>query len=88
MPIYTLKNKDTGEIFEKRLSIAEYNDYLKLNSNIERYYTSIPNVADSTRLMDGQKPPADFQKYVIGRMKASIPQNTLGNRKYSIPTEI
>lgn len=88
MPIYTLKNKDTGEIFEKRLSIVDYNEYLKDNPTIERYYTSMPNVADSTRLMDGQKPPADFQKYVIGRMKASIPQNTLADRKYSVPTEI
>ena len=40
MPIYSLKNKDTGEIFEKMMKISDYEQYLKDNPNIERYFNS------------------------------------------------
>ena len=34
MPTYTFKNKDTGEVFDKIMKIAEKPEYLKDNSNI------------------------------------------------------
>jgi hypothetical protein len=86
MPIYSLKNKETGEIFEKMMKISEYTEYLQQNLNIERYFESVPLLADPIRL-GVTKPPADFQKNIIGRMKSSIPENTLGDRKYQIPKE-
>lgn len=86
MPIYTLKNKETNEIFEKTMSISSYEEYLKQNPLIERYYDSTPIIGDPIRL-GVKKPPSDFQKNVIGRMKESIPGNTLHDRKFSIPKE-
>jgi hypothetical protein len=35
MPLYDFKNKDTGETFEKMMSIAAKEEYLKENPNIE-----------------------------------------------------
>ena len=35
MPLYDFKNKDTGEVFEKMMSIAAKEEYLKENPNIE-----------------------------------------------------
>jgi hypothetical protein len=35
MPLYDFKNKDTGEIFEKFMSIAAKEEYIKENPNIE-----------------------------------------------------
>ena len=86
MPIYSLRNKETGEIFEKIMKIAEYQEYLKENSNIERYFDSVPIFGDPVRL-GVMKPPADFQKHIIGRIKDSVPGNTLGDRKFQIPRE-
>jgi hypothetical protein len=86
MPIYSLKNTVTGEIFEKMMKIAEYVEYLKENPNVERYHDTAPIYGDPVR-MGVLKPPADFQKHIIGRMKASIPGNTLSDRKFQIPKE-
>ena len=86
MPIYPLKNTETDEIFEKVMKIAEYEQYLIDNPHIKRYYTDTASIGDAVRLGIRQ-PPADFQKYIIGRMKDSIPGNTLHDRKYQIPKE-
>jgi hypothetical protein len=89
MPTYTLKNSDTEEIFEKTMKIAEYEEYMKENTNISRYYDTSPLVCDPTRLggTSASKGDPTFQKYIIGRMKASLPGNTLNDRKFQIPRE-
>jgi len=86
MPLYSLKDKNTGEVFDKLLKISEYEQYLLDNPHIERYYESAPTLGDSVRL-GIKKPPADFMKGVVGRMKESIPGNTLHDRKFNIPKE-
>ena len=86
MPIYPLRNTETGEVFEKIMKIAEYEEYLKENPHIVRYFDSAPSFGDPVRL-GVKKPPADFMKNVIGRMKESIPGNTLHDRKFQIPKE-
>jgi hypothetical protein len=35
MPLYDFRNKDTGEVFEKFMSISAKEEYLKENPNIE-----------------------------------------------------
>jgi hypothetical protein len=35
MPLYDFKNKDTGEVFEKMMSISAKEEYLAANPNIE-----------------------------------------------------
>ncbi len=86
MPIYTLRDKETQEIFERTMKISEYEVFMEENPNFERYYNTMPLIGDSVRL-GIKKPPSDFQKNIIGRMKDSIPGNTLGDRKFSIPKE-
>ena len=86
MPIYTLKNKETGEIFEKTMKISDYTVFLEQNPDIERYFDCAPSMGDSVKL-GLKKPPSDFMKGVIGRMQSSIPGNTLHDRKFSIPRE-
>lgn len=86
MPIYPLRNKETGEIFEKIMKIADYEIFMKENPNIERYFDTAPIFGDPVR-MGIVKPPSDFQKHIIGRMKESIPGNTLSDRKFQIPRD-
>jgi len=89
MPIYTLKNKITGELFEKNLSISSYEQYMKENSDIERYYSSVPSLADPIRL-GIRKPDAAFEKHVIGRMKEKLKgqNHTLDSKKFNVSKEI
>lgn len=86
MPIYSLKNKETGEVFDKMMKISDYEQYLTDNPHIERYFESSATLGDSVRL-GIKKPPADFMKGIVGRMKSSIPGNTLHDRKFQIPKE-
>ena len=54
MPTYTFKNKDTGEVFDKIMKIAEKPEYLKDNSNIEAVLTAPHFVGDHIiKKMDG-----------------------------------
>ena len=46
MPTYTFKNKDTGEVFDKIMKIAEKPEYLKDNPNIEAVLTAPNFVGD------------------------------------------
>jgi len=39
MPIYTLRNKDTGEEFEQSMMISELDTYLEENPNVEQIIT-------------------------------------------------
>ena len=54
MPTYTFKNKDTGEVFDKIMKIAEKPEYLKDNPNIEAVLTAPNFVGDHIiKKMDG-----------------------------------
>jgi len=41
MPLYTFHNKETDEIWTEMMSISQKEDFLKENSNIEQYLTSM-----------------------------------------------
>ena len=54
MPTYTFKNKDTGEVFDKVMKIAEKPEYLENNPNIEAVLTAPNFVGDHIiKKMDG-----------------------------------
>lgn len=86
MPYYTFRNKKTGKTFVESMKIAEREEYLKKNPNLEQVFGSM-NVVDAV-LVGIKKPPVDFQKNVIGRIKESVPKNNMGYSRYSIPKEI
>lgn len=85
MPTYDMIDEKTGEIFEIQMSIAEMEEYLKKNKHIKQAVTRM-TLGDSVRL-GITKPPADFQKGVIGRMKEKIHGNSLRNSKFNVPRE-
>lgn len=87
MPTYSFRNKDTMEEFEENMKIAEKEEYLKNHPEIEQIFTKV-NIVDPMAI-GVLKPPSDFQKGVIGRMKAALPKNNIGKySRWSIPKEI
>jgi hypothetical protein len=85
MPIYTFENTKTGEEFELEMKIAEKDVYLKKNKNIIQTITHM-NIGDSVR-MGITKPPSDFSKYILGRIKDKVPGATAIERRHNIPRE-
>ena len=92
MPTYQFKDKESGEIFEHRMSYTILEDFKKDNPNLEIYISAqnLPVFSDAGRMsvpgtMTARK---DFEQGVIQRMKDTIPGNTLGkSHKTKMPRE-
>jgi hypothetical protein len=91
MPSYDFLNKNTGEIEEHRMSYTVYDQFLIDNPHLERYHSAenLPIMSDGVRMnVPGMgKPDSTFEKYVINRMKETIPGNTMGGHKTKTPRE-
>jgi hypothetical protein len=73
MPLYDFRNKDTGEVFEKMMSISAKEEYLKENPNIEAML-GMNALIDPVRL--GLRRPDQGFKEVLQR----IDEKTAGSR--------
>jgi hypothetical protein len=89
--IYTFLNKNTSEIEEHTMRLAEYDEFKLNNPHLERYFTvdGIPGLGDGMRMDTPGTGKADstFEKYVINRMKETIPGNTMSGHKTKMPRE-
>lgn len=89
--IYTFMNTKTGNIEEHTMRLAEYDGFKKNNTHLERYFTpeQCPGLGDGMRMSTPGTGQADstFEKYVIQRMKDSIPGNTMSGHKTKLPRE-
>ena len=86
MPIYTFESKKTGEQFNVNMSMAEREEYVKDNTEVFQVLTNL-NIGDPIRL-GITRPPSDFQKHVLGKVKAAHPKGDQLEKRYTIPKEI
>ena len=81
MPRYDFLNKDTGEVEEHTMSYKDLDQFKIDNPHLERYFSteSLHVMSDGSRLNTPGtgKPDSTFEKYVIQRMKDTIPGNTM-----------
>ena len=75
MPLYEFRNKETGEVFEKMMSISSKEEYLKENPNVESYISSAPPTIDSVRL--GVRKTDQGFKEVLQRIHEKTPGSQL-----------
>ena len=89
--IYTFLNKNTNEIEEHTMRLAEYDDFKLNNPHLERHFSpeGLPGFGDGMRMDTPGIGKADsaFEKYVINRMKETIPGNTMSGHKTKMPRE-
>lgn len=87
MPNYTWENKDTGEEHTNSMTIAERDEYEKNNPQLRqvlRNFTMVDPVNIGVT-----KPPSDFQRHILGRIKEAVPgANAVANKRWGIPKEI
>jgi len=92
MPSYDFLNKNTGEVEEHRMSHTVLDQFKLDNLHLEQYHcpANLPGFGDGMRMsVPGiGKPDSTFEKYVIGRMKESVGQNTIkAGHKTKAPRE-
>lgn len=74
MPLYEFRNKETGEFFDRFMSIATREEYLKENPNIEPVL-STPPLIDPVTL--GVRRPDQGFKEVLQRIDKLTPGSNL-----------
>lgn len=66
MPTYNFRNKDTGEVIERIMSITAREEFLQANPNMETYHAEPPAMGDSVRL--GVRRPDQGFKEVLQKI--------------------
>lgn len=74
MPIYSFRDKETGEIHDEIMSWDQRQEYLKDNEHLESVLTKAPGLVKGTG--DRTKPPSGF-KEVLSKISEANPTSAL-----------
>lgn len=83
--IYSFEDQETGEEFELEMSYEQLKEFLQKNPQLNQTFQM--NIGDPVR-MGVTRPPTDFSKYVLGRVKETNPLGGAVERRYTIPKEV
>lgn len=83
--IYSFIDTETEEEFELEMPYEDLGGFLEANPNLNQTFRI--NLGDPIR-MGVQKPPSDFSKYVLGRVKEAHPLGKAIERRHTIPKEV
>jgi hypothetical protein len=50
MPVYSIMNTETNEVFEVNIKFAELEQYLETNPNLKQVFNKFPGLGDPVRL--------------------------------------
>lgn len=86
-PVYTFENTNTGEEYDLTMSYNELDQYLKDNPHLNQVFRM--NIVDPVGI-GVTKPPSDFTKYVIGKVKETAPgaHTPALEKRWTIPREV
>lgn len=84
--IYSFEDKETQEQFELNMSYDELLVFLEENKNVHQIFKM--NIVDPVGI-GVSKPPSDFQKYVLGKVK-TVPgaESSQIEKRWQIAKEI
>jgi hypothetical protein len=87
MPVYTFENNKTNEEFDLTLSYDEMLKFIEDNPHVNQVFRM--NIVDPVGA-GITKPPSDFSKYVLGKVKATAPgvNKAAIEKRWQIPKEI
>lgn len=86
MPTYTFHDKTNDLEYDAIMSYDDLESYLNNNPNIHQIFRM--NLVDPVGI-GISKPPSDFQKYVLGKVKAANPHaDAIASKRWDIPKEI
>ena len=76
MPTYEFRNKETGEVTEHIMRIAELDAFKEANPHLERTITQAPALGDPTKLSSTRKYDSGF-KEVLQKIHERTPGSEL-----------
>jgi hypothetical protein len=86
MPVYSFSNKDTGEEYDLTMSYDDMIQYLTDHPEVNQVFRM--NLVDPVGI-GVTKPPSDFSKYVLGKVKTVAgAHNPAIEKRWTIPKEI
>lgn len=87
MPYYSFIDTETEEEFELEMTYDQLKVFLEANPRFNQTFRM--NIVDPAGI-GVTKPPSDFQKYVLGRVRDTVPgaNKAAIEKRYSIPKEI
>lgn len=86
MPIYSFVNKNTGDEYDLTLTYDEMIKYIEDNPDVNQVFRM--NLVDPVGI-GITKPPADFMKNVIGKVKELPGANHAAiEKRWTIPKEL
>ena len=86
MAIYTFKEKKTGKVYDITMPMSEIQAFEEKNTHLERVYSKM-NIVDPVGI-GITRPPSDFSKYVLGKVKAANPHTDVGKGRWDIKKEV
>jgi hypothetical protein len=75
MPIYSVMNTDTEEVFEVNMKFKDFELYLSENSSIKQVFTKFPALGDPVRL--GKRKPDDGFRDVLKNVSSIHKKNSI-----------
>ena len=86
MPVYSFNDTETGEEYNLTLTYDEMLKYLEDNPKVNQVFRM--NLVDPVGI-GVSKPPSDFSKYVLGKVKQmpGADKSTI-EKRWSIPKEV
>ena len=78
MPIYTFRNKETGEVFDKLMSWDNRQAFLQENQNLEAIHGGAAALGDPVRL--GIRKNDDGFREVLSKIHQNNYKSNLGNK--------
>lgn len=75
MPIYSFKDKESGDVFDLLLKISEKEEFLKANPQLESIITGAPKIISGRE--GGHKPDEGFNE-LLSRIGEANPHTNLG----------
>lgn len=86
MPVYTFTNIKTNEEYDLTMSYDELQEYLASNPKVNQIFQM--NIVDPAGI-GVSRPPADFTKYVLGKVK-NVPgaDHSKLEKRWTIPKEL
>jgi hypothetical protein len=86
MAVYTFKEKKTGKVYDITMPMSEIQAFEQKNTHLERVYSKM-NIVDPVGI-GVTRPPAEFSKYVLGKVKAANPHTDVGKGRWDIKKEV
>lgn len=75
MPVYSIRNNETDDLFEVTMKYSELTEYLDQNPHLQQVFTKFPGVVDPVRI--GMRKTDSSFRDVLSKAKSAHKHSTI-----------